>query len=233
MKQYKIILLDVDGTLLDFDKAEEQGIGFLLRTYGVPETEENKEAYHKLNQSYWRRLERGELTRDQVLCLRFEEFFGGFGLSVDGKETNRLFQQSLEQSAFCIEGAHELLKALKGRYRLAVVTNGVAATQYKRLADSGLDSYMDWIFISEEAGSQKPQREFFEYCFERMGRRDVENMLIVGDSLTSDIKGGNTAGIDTCWFNPHEQPNTAGVHVDYEVRSLKELERLLKETEPA
>ena len=233
MKQYKIILLDVDGTLLDFDKAEEQGIGFLLRTYGVPETEKNKEAYHKLNQSYWRRMERGELTRDQVLCLRFEEFFGGFGLSVDGKETDRLYRQSLEQSAFCIEGAHELLTALKGRYRLAVVTNGVAATQYKRLADSGLDSYMDWIFVSEEAGSQKPQREFFEYCFERMGRRDVENMLIVGDSLTSDIKGGNTAGIDTCWFNPHEQPNTAGVHVDYEIRSLKELERLLKETEPA
>ena len=113
------------------------------------------------------------------------------------------------------------------------MTNGVAATQYKRLADSGLDSYMDWIFVSEEAGYQKPQREFFEYCFERMGRRDVENMLIVGDSLTSDIKGGNTAGIDTCWFNPHEQPNTAGVHVDYEIRSLKELERLLKETEPA
>lgn len=233
MKQYKIILLDVDGTLLDFDKAEEQGIGFLLRTYGVPETEENKEAYHKLNQSYWRRMERGELTRDQVLCLRFEEFFGSFGLSVDGKETDRLYRQSLEQSAFCIEGAHELLTALKGRYRLAVVTNGVAATQYKRLADSGLDSYMDWIFVSEEAGSQKPQREFFEYCFERMVRRDVENMLIVGDSLTSDIKGGNTAGIDTCWFNPHEQPNTAGVHVDYEIRSLKELEQLLKETEPA
>ena len=90
MKQYKIILLDVDGTLLDFDKAEEQGIGFLLRTYGVPETEENKEAYHKLNQSYWRRMERGELTRDQVLCLRFEEFFGGFGLSVDGKETDQV-----------------------------------------------------------------------------------------------------------------------------------------------
>ena len=94
MKQYKIILLDVDGTLLDFDKAEEQGIGFLLRIYGVPETEENKEAYHKLNQSYWRRLERGELTRDQVLCLRFEEFFGGFGLSVDGEETDRLYRQS-------------------------------------------------------------------------------------------------------------------------------------------
>ena len=80
--------------------------------------------------------------------------------------------------------------------------------------------------ISEEAGSQKPQREFFEYCFERMGRRDVENMLIVGDSLTSDIKGGNTAGIDTCWFNSHEQPNTVGAHVDYEIRSLKELEQL-------
>lgn len=229
VKQYEVLLLDVDGTLLDFDRAEEQGIESLLEHFQVPVTKENKDAYHRLNQSYWQRLERGELTRDQVLGLRFEEYFGRFGITVDGMEVDQLYRQSLEQCAFLVDGAKELLEELRGAFRLAIVTNGVASTQYKRLADSGLDRYMDWIFISEEAGYQKPQPEFFEYCFKQMGRRDVEHMLVVGDSLTSDIRGGNAVGIDTCWFNPHGSSNTAGVHVEYEIRSLKELGQLLKQ----
>lgn len=227
MKQYEVILFDVDGTLLDFDKAEERGIEALLAHYGVPVCEENKEKYHVLNKSYWQRLETGELSRDQVLTLRFEKFFGDLGILVDGKEVDDLYRKQLDQSAFLIDGAMEILDYLKGKYPLYVVTNGVASTQYKRLHDSGLDRYFDGIFISEEAGSQKPQMEFFEYCFEKMGRRDAENMLIVGDSLTSDIRGGNVSGMDTCWYNPHGQENGAGVKADYEIVGLDELRKLI------
>lgn len=227
MKQYEVLLFDADGTLLDFDRAESLGIESLLAHFGVPVTKENKEKYHRLNQSYWKRLERGELTRDQVLSLRFEEFFGEFGISVDGMEVDSLYRETLNESAFLIDGAIELLEAARRKFSLYIVTNGVAKTQYKRLADSGIKPYFDGIFISEEAGFQKPSLGFFEYCFERMGRRDVENMLIIGDSLTSDIKGGNAAGIDTCWYRPSGQEATPDVHVDYEASSLDEVRRLL------
>ncbi|MBR6615563.1 MAG: HAD-IA family hydrolase, partial [Lachnospiraceae bacterium] len=112
-------------------------------------------------------------------------------------------------------------------YPLYIVTNGVAATQYNRLAKSGLDKYFDGIFISEEANAQKPQIAFFEYCFEKMGRRDVENMLIIGDSLTSDMRGGNNAGIDTMWFNPKGEENHTEVHLDYIVTTLDEIKEML------
>lgn len=227
MKKYEVLLFDVDGTLLNFDKAEELGIEGLLNYFGVPVTEENKQKYHLLNKSYWERLERGEVTRDQVLSLRFEEFFGDFGIQVNGMETDGLYREYLNDCAILIEGAIEALEYLKEKYQLYIITNGVAQTQYHRLEKAGLDKYFKGIFVSEEAGTQKPQMEFFEYCFEKMGRRDVDNMLVIGDSLTSDIRGGNTAGIDTLWYNPHGSVNTAGVHVDYEMKELGELKILL------
>lgn len=227
MKKYDILLFDVDGTLLDFDRAEEEGIEGLLNHYQVPVTQENKEKYHVLNKKYWEMLERGEITRDRLLGQRFEEFFGTFGIQVDGDATDSLYRRYLNNSAVLIDGAMELLRSLKESHKLYIITNGVAATQYNRLAKSGLDSYFDGIFISEEAGSQKPQKEFFEYCFEKMGRRDVENMLVIGDSLTSDIRGGNNAGIDTLWYNPHGLENTAGVHVDYAAETLEAIGKMI------
>lgn len=227
MKKYEILLFDVDGTLLDFDKAEEEGIEGLLNHFHVPVTEENKHKYHVTNKRYWEMLERGEITRDRLLGQRFEEFFGDFGIQVDGMEVDGLYRNYLNASAVLIDGAIELLEYLKGKYPLYIVTNGVAATQYNRLAKSGLDKYFDGIFISEEANAQKPQMEFFEYCFEKMGRRDVENMLIIGDSLTSDMRGGNNAGIDTMWYNPHKAENHSDVRLNYIVTDLREIKKMM------
>ena len=214
MKKYQVLLFDVDGTLLDFDKAEKIGIERVLTHFGVPATEENMQKYHHLNKSYWQKLERGELTREQVLSLRFEDFFSDFGIKVNGAEVDGLYRQTF-------------LNGLKNRYELHIVTNGVAETQYKRLAVAGLDKLFKGIYVSEESGYQKPQQEYFDYCFEKMGRNDVENMLIIGDSLTSDIRGGNNVGIDTLWYNPHHQENTAGVHVDYEADTLEKIGEML------
>lgn len=227
MKKYEVLLFDVDGTLLDFNKAEEDGIEALLAKFGVPVTAENKHKYHITNKKYWEMLERGEITRDQVLSMRFEEFFGAFGVQVDGAEVDTLYRQYLNASAVLIDGAIELLESLKGRYPLYIVTNGVAETQYNRLAKSGLDKYFDGIFISEEANAQKPQPAFFEYCFEKMGRRDVEHMLIIGDSLTSDMRGGNNVGIDTMWFNPSGDENHTEVQLDYTVATLDEIKEMM------
>lgn len=227
MKKYEVLLFDVDGTLLNFDAAERDGIEGLLKHFKVPVTEENVHKYHVTNKRYWEMLERGEITRDQVLSLRFEEYFGDFGIQVDGMDVDKLYREYLNASAVLIDGAIDLLESLKSRYPLYIVTNGVAATQYNRLAKSGLDKYFDGIFISEEAGAQKPQKEFFEYCFAKMGRRDVENMLIIGDSLTSDMRGGNNAGIDAMWYNPHGAENATDVHVEYVVGTLGEIKEML------
>ena len=159
--------------------------------------------------------------------MRFEEYFGDFGIQVNGMDVDKLYRQYLNASAVLIDGAIDLLESLKGKYPLYIVTNGVAATQYNRLAKSGLDKYFDGIFISEEAGAQKPQMEFFEYCFEKMGRRDVEHMLIIGDSLTSDMRGGNNAGIDTMWYNPKGAENHTEVRLNYTVGTLAEMKDLL------
>ena len=179
MKKYQVLLFDVDGTLLDFDKAEMIGIERVLTHFGVPATEENMQKYHHLNKSYWQKLERGELTREQVLSLRFEDYFKDFGITVNGAEVDGLYRRTLNESAFLLEGVMDLLNGLKDRYELHIVTNGVAETQYKRLAAAGLDKLFQGIYVSEESGYQKPQQEYFDYCFEKMGRNDVENMLIL------------------------------------------------------
>lgn len=226
-KRYNTILFDVDGTLLDFEAAERTSIQFVLNYQGVPPTKELEIRYSNINSSYWKRFEKGEITREQVLSGRFEDFFETLGIQVDGTILEKVFRSQLDTSAVLLEGAMEICQYLKGNYDMYVVTNGVSETQYRRLAASHLDRYFDDIFVSEDAKSQKPQKEYFDYCFSRITDADPERMLIIGDSLSSDIKGGNTAKIDTCWMNPGKLDRMEGVHVDYEIRQLKELKEFL------
>lgn len=172
-------------------------------------------------------FEIGQMERDRVLTVRFERFFGGHGLSMSGEEAEDAYRVWLGEGAYLMEGAVEILDYLKERYPLYVVTNGVGATQRKRLKASGLDKYFRDIFISEEAGSQKPQKEFFEYCFAHIKEAGPEEMMVIGDSLTSDIQGGVNAGIDTCWFNPQGKENRKRISVTREIRRLSELKAFL------
>lgn len=227
MKPYHTILLDIDGTLLDFDRAEQNSIREILEHYGIRPEKKLLEDYHTLNQRYWQAFETGKITKDQIMGYRFTEYFRGIGKDIDGDEAEALHRDHLNHSAILMEDALEICSYLSRKYDLYVVTNGVSDTQYMRLRQSGLEPYFQAVFVSEAAGSQKPLREFFDYCFSSIRNSDPSGILIVGDSLTSDIKGGNDAGIDTCWFNPSVQPLTAGVHVDYEIQKLKELEHFL------
>lgn len=222
-RKYDVILLDVDGTLLDFNRSEAWGMAKVLEAWGFKPTPELLELYHQVNNAAWAAFERGEVTKEKLVCGRFVDFFGRLGKTVDGREVESFYRSLLDQSAILIEGAAEVCAYLKERYDLYVVTNGTSTTQYKRLAASGLDRYMKDIFVSEDAGSQKPQKEYFDYCFSRIPGADPSRMLLVGDSLQSDIKGGNAAGIDTCWFNPGGLPGQEGIWVDYEIRELGEL----------
>ena len=187
-RKFDVILLDVDGTLLDFGMSERQGMRVVLEQYGF--------------------------------CLLYTS-------DAADHEAEELYRRQLDASAFLIDGALELCAYLKDRYDLYVVTNGTSSTQYKRLAASGLDSFMKDIFVSEDAGSQKPRKEYFDYCFSRIPDANPRRMLLIGDSPASDIKGGMAAGTYTCWYNPGGKALPEGIRADYEVGSLKELMNLL------
>jgi len=227
MKEYKILLLDVDDTLLDFKAAERNGICEVMKAYGVEPDEEKIAAYSKLNDSLWKAFERGEIPRDTIMEVRFGRFFAELGKEVNGPEAEKLYRAQLNESAVLIDGALEILDYLSGKYDLYIITNGVSKTQYNRLAKSGIDRYMKDIFVSEDAGCQKPRKEFFEYCFSRLGAYDVSQMLVIGDSLSSDIRGGNNAGIDTCWFNRKGETCPEDISVDCEIHHLEELRKYL------
>ena len=228
MRTYRDILLDVDGTLLDFGAAEQVGIAAVLARYGFEADEDRIRLYHRINGAACAAFERGEVTKERLVEERFETFFQELGKNVNGREAEDLYRSYLDQSAVLIDGAEDICRYLKERgYGLYVVTNGTSTTQYKRLALSGLDAYMDGIFVSEDAGSQKPQKEYFDYCFARIPQADPSRMLLVGDSLTSDIKGGINAGVSTCWYNPAGLPEREDIRPDRQIRRLEELKELL------
>lgn len=224
------ILWDVDATLLDFHAAEKAAILKLFRQFHLGEcTEEMLQRYANINRGYWERLERGELTRDQVLVGRFQEFFEKEELDVSAAPAfNEAYQSSLGDTIVYRDDSYHIIKSLRGKVKQYVVSNGTIVAQEKKLRLSGLGKLMDGIFLSEELGVEKPNKAFFDKVFKEIGDMDRDTVLIVGDSLTSDIRGGNNAGIRTCWYNPEHAALIEGVHVDYEITDLHEVYDLLK-----
>lgn len=226
----KTILWDVDGTLLSFHKAERVAIQTCFDIFGLgPCSDEMLSRYSRINARYWERLELGELTKAQVLVGRFQEFFASERVVCgDVEGFNREYQVRLGDTVCFNDESYDLVKSLKGRVRQYVVTNGTKVAQDRKLSRSGLDQLFDGIFISDVIGHEKPTMGFFDYVFAHIEPCDRREMLIVGDSLTSDIKGGNNAGISTVWYNPEGLANTKGVAVDYEIRDLREILAILE-----
>ena len=224
------ILWDVDATLLDFHAAEKAAILKLFRQFHLGEcTEEMLQRYANINRGYWERLERGELTRDQVLVGRFQEFFEKEELDVSAAPAfNEAYQSSLGDTIVYRDDSYHIIKSLRGKVKQYVVSNGTIVAQEKKLRLSGLGALMNGIFLSEELGVEKPNKAFFDKVFKEIGDMDRDTVLIVGDSLTSDIRGGNNAGIRTCLYNPGHAVPIEGVHVDYEITDLHEVYDLLK-----
>lgn len=227
---YDIILWDVDGTLLDFELAEKTAIRHLFEEFQMGECSDRMIAqYSKINAGYWERLERGELTKPEVLVNRFVDFFTQIGRDPElAVPFNRRYQSELGETAVYSLHGKEVVRALKGITKQYGVTNGTIEAQNKKLRNSGLIELLDDVFISDEIGIEKPKKGFFEEVFKKIGTSEVTRMLIVGDSLTSDIQGGNNVGIDTCWYNPKGKTNDKGVHVQYEIRDLAEIPDLIR-----
>ena len=225
MSKYKYLLWDIDGTILNFEKAEKRAIRTLFEKFNLGEcTDEMLSHYIEINKKYWKLLECGEMEKERILVERFEEFFEKEGIRTDvAAEFNKAYQLALGDTIAFNDDALEIIKAQKKNYQIIIVTNGTAIAQKKKLERSGLDKIADNIFISEEVGYEKPSIHFFERVIAKAGIDDISQAVIIGDSLTSDIQGGANAGIDTCWYNPKEEVNDTNLKPTYIIKNLHEL----------
>lgn len=227
--RYPILLFDADNTLLDFTMTEQQAFIEIMKRHGFPYHSEVKAVYDKINHGLWKRYELGEITRDEVVFSRFGKLFSKIGVEGDGVLFEQEYQDMLGEGSFLLDGAITLLAAAKRTgHKCYIVTNGVAKTQHRRLEASGIKRYADGVFISEELECAKPSHEFFDKVFAIIGEENRKDALIIGDSLSSDIKGGNNAGITACWMNPNHMTNETDAVVDYEIAHLDELYAILE-----
>lgn len=222
--KFTTILWDVDNTLLDFDYSMRNSLKQCFMTVGVDECDAMIDRYAEINEMYWKRLERGEVTKAQLLVGRFKDLLTEFQLEhIDYISFKEEFQTNLGTIYSYLDDSLTICKSLQTKVKQYVVTNGVAKTQQSKLGLSGFKDVMKGLFISDEIGFNKPDKRFFEYCLEQIEEKDKDKILIVGDSLTSDIKGGNSVGIKTCWYNPGGKLPDDGYQVDYVIQDLHEI----------
>lgn len=226
----KTLLWDVDGTLLDFGKSETYGIRKCFKKFGLGEcTDEMLSRYSAINHKYWQMLERGEITKQQVLTERFIEFFSSENINFNlVNEFNDEYQVSLGDKVFFCDNAYETITALKGKYKLYAVTNGTYVAQQRKLTQSGLIDIFDDVFISDKIGFEKPSIEFFNAVQEKIGEFNKNEVIIIGDSLSSDMQGGNNANILCCWYNPHKIKNESNIRIDFEIEDISGIFSILK-----
>ena len=225
------VLFDLDDTLLDFQSSENAAIRQTLTFLGLPADDETAALYHRINETQWKLLETGELTREQVLTRRFRLLFEELGADRSPEETWHIYEKALAAQHHILPQALPLLEELYPRYDLYLVSNGTASVQDSRIAATGIGRFFKKQFISQRVGFEKPDPRFFDCCFAVLPGLNRKEALIVGDSLTSDIKGGLNAGVPTCWFNPRHKPARPDIPPDYEIDALSKLPELLKKLE--
>ena len=223
MSRYTHLLFDADDTLFDFGAANRNAFSKVCQYCGLTYTQELFELYESINQPLWRQLDQGQVTKEFLVVERFRRFLERMGVDRDPAECNRIQLTHLGQSAVLFPHALEVVRTLAQTHKLYIVTNAVASVQRSRLAGSEIAPYITDAFISEEAGAAKPSRAYFDYVLSRIDGITPENCLVIGDSLSSDIKGANNAGLPCCWYNHKGAPRDDGLHIDHEIRDLREL----------
>jgi len=227
----KWLLFDLDNTLLDFDSGAKYALTETLKEYDFAEHEQMIASYHSINHRCWHRFEVGEIDIPTLKRLRFEMFVEENQLQVDPALLNRNYLNLLSQQVLEIEGARQVLDLSRQHFKLALVTNGFAEVQHPRIRKSGLRHYFEHVIISEEIGSNKPAPAFFDHTFNLIKKPKRAEVMIIGDSLSSDIKGGSDYGIKTCWFNPTKQKQMGTVMPDHMVSALAHIPAVLERFE--
>ncbi len=201
-KRFDIVLLDADETIFDFKRAEDHSLRLLLHSYDIAPTDQMVACYSAINLSLWKALERGEVTREKLKTLRFERFLAQIGASgIDCVEANDRYLTNLSNSTFLINGAEKFVKELHKHCKIYFATNGLTKAQTGRFSKSAIKDNFDGAFISEQIGFAKPDKAYFDYIFNTLKVKDKSRVIIIGDSLTSDMLGGKNAGITTCLYS--------------------------------
>ncbi len=224
----EFLFLDLDDTILDFHKQEAVAIRKTFEAVGVEPTEEACALYTKINLQYWKMLELGEITREELTWQRFAELFAILGATADPLLTGNLYADFLAEGHYFLPGAEDAVKSLAKKYKLYIASNGTASVQEKRLTSAGITPLFEKIFISELIGVNKPNKGFFDACFAAIPGFDPQKAMIVGDSISSDIRGGKNAGMLTCWVNPKGKEAPPEDQPDFEIKSITKLEGLLE-----
>ena len=223
----EFLFLDLDDTILDFHKAERIALSRTIRDFGVEPTEEVLNLYHGINKWHWEQLELGKLSREEVLVNRFGVLFETLGKQVDAVSCARAYEHNLSIGHYFLPGAEEAVDRLHKKYRLFLASNGTASVQKGRMTSANLYRFFEKVFVSQEIGHNKPSKAYFDACIAQIPGFDREKALMVGDSLSSDIRGGIHAGIKTVWVNP-DHKDCGNVRPDYEIEALSQLETLLE-----
>ena len=214
MRRYEYLLFDADNTLFDFEAANHNAFAQTCQYCGLPYSEELYEFYESINRPLWHQLDLGQVTKDFLVVERFRRFLAAMGVDRDPAECNRIHLAGLGSSTVLLPHALEVVEQLSRTHKLYIVTNAVASVQRSRLAASAIAPYITAAFISEA---------YFDYVLARIDGITPDNCLVIGDSLSSDIRGANNAGLPCCWYNLNSEPRPEDLTIDYEIHDLREL----------
>ncbi|MCX5690102.1 MAG: YjjG family noncanonical pyrimidine nucleotidase [Planctomycetota bacterium] len=228
---YDWLLFDADGTLFDYDAAEGLALRSCAQLHGLAWSDAWLADYRRINAAAWHELEQGKLSPHRLRTIRFERWFEHLSVDADPQRFSDSYLEALSQQTLLIDNAATIIEALAPSHRMAIITNGLACVQRPRLAASPLAAHFPILIISEEVGSAKPERAIFDAAFELMGQPDPRRVLIIGDSLSSDIAGGHHYGIDTCWFNPLGI-SPGSIQPTHTIASLAELHPVVQSRTP-
>lgn len=223
----KAVLIDVDNTLLDFNECAKESMKKAFEDFGLEYKEELFEIFKSTNDGLWKKLEKEQITKEELRNTRWNIIFKQCGINEDGVKFEKRFEEGLAESHQPIEGALELLQYLSSKYDVYIATNGFINAQVNRLSLAGMKPYVKGMFISEAIGYAKPSEEFFKHCLSEMGNAEKDEVIIIGDSLSADIIGGVKFGIHTCWLNRTGEKAPDGIKINHTVRHLNEIPDIL------
>ena len=233
---YKLVLIDLDDTLFDYPRAENSAfrstfeeMGFFKENRFLKNQNsekfytEIKKEYEKINSQLWKDLEKGVVDKEELKIIRFEKIIKKFELEYDSQKMSEIYLKKLGEGIFPFKSTEKLCKYLHSKYKIGIVTNGIKEVQYSRIKNSSISNYIDKIIISDEVGVNKPDKRIFEFAINYFGILDKSEVVMIGDSLEADIKGGINAGVDTCWVNLKNMKNKSKIIPKYEIRNLEEI----------
>ena len=229
MSKYTHLFFDLDNTIFDFTVSSKLAFSALLEHYNIEQKQDHYETYIKINAETWSELEKGLIDQKELKRKRFQLFFDYLEFEVDGYVANQKYLEFLVQFPTYIENAITIVQDLSQNFTLVAATNGLTQVQYPRLSNEGLEKFFDTIIVSEEIKAAKPHKRFFHECFEQSGNPEKSQVLMIGDSLHTDILGGINYEIDTCWFNPNKNVNVLNLDPTHEIKALEEIYKILTE----